>query len=76
LSRLTKVFEDMYRIEDPWKINNSVSAKARSFIINEFFRGQKFKHLLDIGCGEGLITGSLDFADKITALDISPTAID
>jgi SAM-dependent methyltransferase len=69
-------FEDLWRQGDPWQFKTSdfeTDKYARQLAI---LQGHRYARLLEIGCGNGCFTRLIaGIADRVVALDISPTAI-
>jgi SAM-dependent methyltransferase len=69
-------FEDLWKQGDPWGFETSEFERdkyARQFAI---LAGRRYRRALEIGCGNGCFTRLLaGVADRVVALDISPTAI-
>lgn len=69
-------FEEWYETSDPWRFDNSTADKCRTDILLDYFRHASFDRLLDIGCGEGVLTAQLaQYVREVKAFDISETAI-
>jgi predicted TPR repeat methyltransferase len=69
-------FEELWKRGDPWQFATSEFEKAKYEIEIESLRGRRYSRALEIGCGAGCFTRSLaTIADRIVAVDISPTAI-
>ena len=68
-------FDCYYLKEDPWCVHNSIEEEIKLNIINNEFRGARFKCGLDIGCGEGHFTASLNFVENFDAVDLSDIAL-
>ena len=71
----TENFDEFYAKPDPWSIRNSVQELARIRKFKEVFRNCRFEFGLDIGCGEGHFTSTMDFVSNLTAVDISSVAL-
>jgi SAM-dependent methyltransferase len=73
------VFENIYSIEDPWKLSGKQEQFRYKLVmdyIKNIFQKPGLK-VLELGCGEGSFTEYLDLEDyKITSVDISETAIE
>ena len=69
-------FEDLWKQGDPWEFETSAFERdkyARQFAI---LQGRRYARVLEIGCGNGCFTRRIaGIADRVVALDISPTAI-
>jgi SAM-dependent methyltransferase len=69
-------FEDLWRQGDPWEFQTSNFERDKYARQLAILQGRRYARVLEIGCGNGcftrLITG---IADRVVALDISPTAI-
>lgn len=72
-SQVKEALEYFYRKEDPWGYKNNKDDKARKEKIIKACGKKKFKRALDIGAGEGWITGNLP-AKKIYGYEISDNA--
>ena len=70
-------FEKLFKIKkDPWNFSTSKYEKKRFNIILEFVNMIKPQSILELGCAEGHLTGSLFLiCPDITAVEISETAI-
>lgn len=66
--------EKWYKDEDPWDYESSLDDKKRKDILLHHLPKQKYRHVLDIGCGHGYITRYLP-GMKVTGVDISVGAI-
>jgi len=70
-------FEEMYRnCPDPWH-QNGVQPLAEDIALLLLSK-RRYRRVLDIGCGKGRFTSRLKSATgaSVTALDVSPTAIE
>lgn len=69
-------FEARYRRRDPYlTATNPLEIEKLETTFNSI-KNRHYKHILDIGCGEGyLVKKLIPIADKITALDISKIAL-
>ena len=69
-------FEDLWKQGDPWEFETSAFERdkyARQFAI---LQGHRYSRVLEVGCGNGCFTRRIaGIADRVVALDISPTAI-
>ena len=74
-SREASEFDELYRREDPWGVRNSIQDLARIKKLNQIFRNTRFSYGLDIGCGEGHLTQTLNFVVNKSAIDISEVAL-
>ena len=68
-------FDEFYSREDPWGIHNSIPDLARIEKFSEVFKNTRFSYGLDIGCGEGHFTATLNFVENLSAVDISEVAL-
>lgn len=69
-------FENRYRSPDPYQTTISQDEIERIEHIFQLVRKNRYRHILDIGCGEGyLVEKLIDLADRITALDLSKIAL-
>ena len=69
-------FEDLWHKGDPWALETSEFERAKYARQIDLFGVKRFERVLEIGCGAGVFTALLTrYADHITAVDISPTAI-
>jgi 2-polyprenyl-3-methyl-5-hydroxy-6-metoxy-1,4-benzoquinol methylase len=72
-------FEDLYLVEDPWKLSGKQEQFRYRLVINYIkknFQKTGLK-ILEFGCSEGNFTEHISKYDyKITAVDISETAIE
>lgn len=70
-------FEDLWKRGDPWDLETSDFEKARYTWLFSMIEGHRYGRVLEIGCGAGSFTRLLArVADRVVALDISPTAIE
>ncbi|NJW54048.1 methyltransferase domain-containing protein [Salinimicrobium oceani] len=70
----TAELESWYRKEDPWGYNKNPEDIKRKEILLSEIPNKNYKHVLDIGCGEGFITKDLP-GDNIYGFDVSQSAI-
>jgi SAM-dependent methyltransferase len=69
-------FEELWNQGDPWKLETSEFEKVKYESEIKSLGGRQYSRALEIGCGAGCFTQALSsHADRIVALDISPTAI-
>jgi len=69
-------FEELWKKGDPWKLETSEFERVKYATEIAALRGRRYPRALEIGCGGGWFTRSLaTIADKVIALDISPSAI-
>jgi predicted TPR repeat methyltransferase len=68
-------FDGFYVKEDPWGVRNSIQELARISKFKEIFKNTSFINGLDIGCGEGHFTSTLNFVENLQAIDISEVAL-
>jgi predicted TPR repeat methyltransferase len=66
--------EDWYSSRDPWKYENDTEDIKRKDILLAELPDRVFDSVLDIGCGNGFITGDLP-GKLILGVDISENAI-
>jgi 2-polyprenyl-3-methyl-5-hydroxy-6-metoxy-1,4-benzoquinol methylase len=72
-------FEDIYSVEDPWKLSSKQEQFRYKLTINYIMKNFQKPGLkiLELGCSEGNFTEFLGKeGDKVTAVDISETAIE
>lgn len=63
--------------EDPWDCLRSPYEKARHARLFEILCTKHYGHVLEIGCGRGVLTHQLaQIADKVIGVDVSPAAIE
>jgi SAM-dependent methyltransferase len=69
-------FEDMWRKGDPWEFQTSAFERDKYARQLAILQGRRYARALEIGCGNGCFTRLIsEIADRMVALDISPTAI-
>ena len=68
-------FDEFYSKADPWGVRNSIQDLARIKKFSQVFKNAQFIYGLDIGCGEGHFTSTMDFVKNLTAIDISEVAL-
>jgi SAM-dependent methyltransferase len=69
-------FEDLWKRGDPWSLESSAFEQAKYERQLAMLNNRRYPRVLEIGCGAGEFTRSLArIADRVVALDISPTAI-
>ena len=74
----TSFFELKYRDRvDPWSARTANDADIYGPMMEWLQRARaKYRHALDVGCGEGLFTARLArIAERVTGVDVSQTAI-
>jgi SAM-dependent methyltransferase len=70
-------FERKWQAGDPWDLARSDFELAKYRRQLELLGGRRFERGLEIGCANGVFTRMLaSSVDRMTALDISPTAIE
>ncbi|OGP73012.1 MAG: hypothetical protein A2W09_07415 [Deltaproteobacteria bacterium RBG_16_50_11] len=70
-------FEDLWKRGDPWSLESSPFEQAKYAHQLALLHDRRYSRALEIGCGSGQFTRILSQAvDRMTALDISQTAID
>jgi 2-polyprenyl-3-methyl-5-hydroxy-6-metoxy-1,4-benzoquinol methylase len=71
------VFEELYQSNiDPWDVETSEYEAAKRLETLKVMGDRKFAHILEVGCGTGVLTQMLaEHAENVTAMDLSPTAI-
>jgi len=76
--RKSSYFERYFATPDPWKYETGEDRRRleRAAEILDRIRTGKFKHVLEIGCAEGVFTKMLaPFCDSLVAVDFAPTAL-
>jgi SAM-dependent methyltransferase len=74
--KATEFFEELWKRGDPWELDTSDFERQRHARLLEAIAGRRYARALEIGCGSGSFTRLLTrVADRVIALDISPTAI-
>jgi SAM-dependent methyltransferase len=69
-------FEELWKRGDPWHLESSEFEQAKYARQLEMIAGRRYERALEIGCGNGCFSRLLaGAADRVVALDISPTAI-
>lgn len=66
--------EKWYKTKDPWQYENSKDDQIRKDILLSELPPKEYRHVLDIGCGQGFITRDLPGVN-IIGVDISNQAI-
>ena len=66
--------EEWYSSEDPWKYRESSDDANRRSILLAEIPNRHFRKVLDIGCGEGFVTGHLP-GERVVGVDISEAAV-
>ena len=70
-------FEEIWRQPDPWALASSAFERERYARLIGVLDDHRYGRVLEIGCGAGRFTRMLStLAERIVALDVSPTAID
>jgi SAM-dependent methyltransferase len=71
-------FDRLYSLDaDPFGCEKFSYERQKSADLLDIIQGVKFKHILDIGCGAGTLTRMLaEYAENVTAIDFSETAIE
>jgi predicted TPR repeat methyltransferase len=70
-------FEGLWRRGDPWELESSEFEQAKYAHQVAMLNERRYARALEIGCGAGRFTSFLtQIADRVVALDISPTAIE
>jgi len=70
-------FEELWRQPDPWALGSSAFERQRYARLIGALDDRRYGRVLEIGCRAGRFTRMLSsLAERIVALDISPTAID
>lgn len=72
------LFQAKYVRPDPWKYERSYEAGLRHATIEAMVREEPATHLLEVGCGEGLLTERLvELSDtSVTGIDLSTRALE
>jgi SAM-dependent methyltransferase len=74
--RSREEWEQWYRHPDPWRTEGSDDELLRAEAILSRLRGKRFRHVLELGCGEGNLADALAaVADRVTGYDISENAL-
>ena len=69
-------FEELWQRGDHWEFDSSAFEQDRYARLMALLAGRRYAHVLELGCGSGSFTHHLaGLADRVVALDISPTAI-
>ena len=69
-------FEELWQRGDPWELEASPFEQARYGRVLAMLDGRHYGSALELGCAAGAFTRMLaPLADRIVAVDISPTAI-
>ena len=71
------LFDILYKLKkDPWKYKTSEYEQEKYRETLKVLSQYRYKRILEVGCAEGVFTGMMaEYADKITALDVSKTAL-
>lgn len=72
------VFDEMYDDgDDPWGWEESWYERRRRALVLGILRRPGYRHVLELGCGTGLLTAELaQRAESVTAVDISARALE
>lgn len=74
--RSREEWEQWYQRPDPWHSVGSDDEVYRTEALLSRLRGKRFKHVLELGCGEGNLANALAVvADRVTGYDISENAL-
>jgi SAM-dependent methyltransferase len=75
-SKVREHFEDLYRTEDPFGRAADPEEQRKRNKTLATIAGARFRHVLEIGCGEGLLAELLtQRAERLTVLDLSERAL-
>jgi SAM-dependent methyltransferase len=70
-------FDDIWRKGDFWQLETSDFEREKYTYQLNFLKDRRYGRALEIGCGSGRFSRLIaSIADKVTALDISPLAIE
>lgn len=74
--RTIQEWEQLYQKANPWGFDGSDDDVLRTRMILGALGTRRYRHALDLGCGEGGLTGRLPaMADKVIGYDISEQAV-
>jgi len=73
----SRFFNFLYKFNsDPFEIKNSEYEKIKFNVIVNIIKNKKYKTILDLGCGTGVLTYKIShFAEKTIGIDLSDNAI-
>jgi SAM-dependent methyltransferase len=72
-----RFFEEIWSREDAWNLDTSPFEQARFSALIAAVQDQRYRRVLEIGCGAGAFTAELSrLSDSVLAIDIAPTAIE
>ncbi|GAB2493639.1 hypothetical protein GCM10027030_28740 [Luteococcus sediminum] len=71
-------FDEMYEAgDDPWGWEESWYERRRRALVLGILRRPEYRHVLELGCGTGLLTAELvRRSEAVTALDVSGRALE
>jgi SAM-dependent methyltransferase len=76
-SEALRFFEEHWRKADPWGFDSSPYEQARLDRLRDVVADRRYGRVLELGCGAGHLTERLaPLAERVVALDVSPTAIE
>lgn len=74
--RTREEWEKWYTVADPWNYEESDEDILRTKVLLSRLRNTRFKHSLDLGCGEGFFTNCIAAtSDNAIGYDISESAL-
>jgi SAM-dependent methyltransferase len=75
--KIHSFFEELWQRGDPWDLETSEFEQRRCARLLEILSARRYAKALEIGCAGGVFTRLLaQVADRVVALDVSPTAIE
>ena len=75
--RAREFFDGLWAKGDPWAIETAEVTRREHARLIELVEGQRYRRVLEIGCGAGAFTRRLAaISDSVFALDISSAAIE
>jgi SAM-dependent methyltransferase len=75
--RAREFFDGLWARGDPWAIETAEFTRREHARLIELVEGQRYRRVLEIGCGAGAFTRRLAaISDSVLALDISSVAIE
>lgn len=66
--------EAWHKAKDPWNYENDKEDAKRKKILLSEIPEKTYRHVLDIGCGQGFVTKDLP-GERVTGVDVSQVAI-
>jgi SAM-dependent methyltransferase len=77
MMRTREEWDSWYTKPDPWQYEGSAEDRVRTEILLSRIRNARFRHCLDVGCGEGALTQAISaHAEETIGVDISVKAVE